>query len=84
MILIVKIAIATTAAILFLFIFIPVLRPYILSGPWRATSPAVAFNEDGDANFGAVASESSICSAAGIDILKKGGNAADAVSKYSR
>lgn len=33
-----------------------------------------------DAKLGAVASESSICSKIGIDILKKGGNAADAVS----
>jgi gamma-glutamyltranspeptidase/glutathione hydrolase len=31
-------------------------------------------------HLGAVASESSICSRIGIDLLKKGGNAADAVS----
>jgi gamma-glutamyltranspeptidase / glutathione hydrolase len=31
-------------------------------------------------HLGAVASESSICSQIGIDLLKKGGNAADAVS----
>jgi len=30
--------------------------------------------------LGAVASESSVCSKIGIDILKQGGNAADAVS----
>ena len=30
-------------------------------------------------HLGAVASESSVCSNIGIDILKKGGNAADAV-----
>ncbi len=33
-----------------------------------------------DTKLGAVASESSVCSKIGIDILKKGGNAADAVS----
>jgi len=33
-----------------------------------------------DQELGAVASESSVCSAIGIDILKEGGNAADAVS----
>jgi gamma-glutamyltranspeptidase/glutathione hydrolase len=31
-------------------------------------------------HLGAVASESSICSQVGIDLLKQGGNAADAVS----
>ena len=34
----------------------------------------------GPGKLGAVASESSICSRHGSDILKKGGNAADAVS----
>jgi gamma-glutamyltranspeptidase / glutathione hydrolase len=33
-----------------------------------------------DQELGAVASESSVCSNIGIDILKEGGNAADAVS----
>jgi hypothetical protein len=32
-----------------------------------------------DAQLGAVASESSVCSYIGIDVLKRGGNAADAV-----
>ena len=78
--LIVKTAITTTAAILYLFIFFPALRSCILPGPWRTGSPAVALDDD-DASFGAVASESSICSTAGIDMLKNGGNAADAVSR---
>ena len=34
----------------------------------------------GDGELGAVASESKICSQIGIDLLKSGGNAADAVS----
>jgi gamma-glutamyltranspeptidase/glutathione hydrolase len=82
--LIIKIAITTTAAILYLFIFFPVLRPYILPSPWKTTPSAIVLTDDGDANFGAVASESSICSTAGIDMLKRGGTAADAVSKLSR
>lgn len=79
--LIVKIAITTTAAILYLLFFFPALRSCIIPSPWRTTSPAVAL--DDDASFGAVASESSICSTAGIDMLKRGGNAADAVSTQS-
>jgi gamma-glutamyltranspeptidase/glutathione hydrolase len=34
----------------------------------------------GNAKTGAVASESSVCSNIGADVLKEGGNAADAVS----
>ena len=34
------------------------------------------------AHLGGVASESSVCSQIGIDLLKMGGNAADAVSGY--
>ena len=34
--------------------------------------------------LGAVASESSICSNIGIELLKQGGNAADAVSCHSK
>ena len=34
----------------------------------------------GDGKLGAIASESKICSQIGIDLLKSGGNAADAVS----
>lgn len=81
--LIVKIVITTAAAILYMLIFFPALRPYILLGPWRATSSAATFSDDGDASLGAVASESSICSRAGIDMLKRGGNAADSVGKLS-
>ncbi|EED18749.1 gamma-glutamyltranspeptidase [Talaromyces stipitatus ATCC 10500] len=76
-ILIVKIAITATAAVLYLFILFPTLRTYILPKSWRATSNTL--NQDGDASLGAVSSESSICSAAGIDMLKMGGNAADAM-----
>ena len=36
-----------------------------------------------DQELGAVASESSVCSNIGIDILKEGGNAADAVNSIS-
>lgn len=41
--------------------------------------PASQLGQD---KLGAVASESSICSNIGIDLLKAGGNAADAVSHY--
>ena len=36
----------------------------------------------GDGKLGAVASESAVCSRHGADMLKIGGNAADAVSQY--
>ena len=36
----------------------------------------------GDGRLGAVASESKVCSQVGIDLLKAGGNAADAVSIF--
>lgn len=39
-----------------------------------------SYGEISPGKLGAVASESSICSRHGADILKKGGNAADAVS----
>lgn len=47
--------------------------------------PSLAINSrhtKHDDTLGAVASESSICSNIGIDILKEGGNAADAVSPH--
>lgn len=34
---------------------------------------------EGDARLGAVASENDICSQIGVDLLRQGGNAADAV-----
>lgn len=59
--------------------------------PSASTSPLEFSERDLNADFGshggigpgklgAVASESSVCSGHGSDILKKGGNAADAVS----
>lgn len=76
-----RVFITATAAVICLFVYIPVLKSFIPSGTIFASTPCRAHDVvDGDANLGAVASESSICSAAGIDMLKKGGNAADAVS----
>ncbi len=37
-----------------------------------------------DAKLGAVATESEVCTKIGIDVLKEGGNAADAVSFFSQ
>jgi gamma-glutamyltranspeptidase/glutathione hydrolase len=52
-----------------------------LANPLRSTrNNALQYAPD---HLGAVASESSICSRIGIDLLKKGGNAADAVSPPS-
>jgi hypothetical protein len=45
--------------------------------------PAMQFRQEPD-HLGAVASESEICSNIGIDLLKGGGNAADAVSGGSQ
>ncbi|KAG9231907.1 putative gamma-glutamyltranspeptidase 1 [Amylocarpus encephaloides] len=44
-----------------------------------AASPINGFRTKSNAKLGAIASESSICSAIGIDILKAGGNAADSL-----
>lgn len=46
----------------------------------KATSIPLNSTSVNDGKNGAVASESSICTDIGIDILKVGGNAADAVS----
>lgn len=48
----------------------------LFSGAWA--TPARPTQRD---KLGAVASESSVCSNIGIDILKEGGNAADAVRR---
>ncbi len=44
-----------------------------------AHTPSVAGARVGSARLGAVASESSVCSRIGVDLLEAGGNAADAV-----
>jgi gamma-glutamyltranspeptidase / glutathione hydrolase len=58
--------------------------PYVWANPLPRqslprTNPHGSFQDQ----LGAVASESNICSQIGIDLLKKGGNAADAVG-YSK
>ncbi len=56
--------------------------PWILLGALAVTQVALANPIPvcaGQDKLGAVASESSICSNIGIDLLKAGGNAADAV-----
>lgn len=40
------------------------------------------FSDPDHDKLGAVASESAVCSKIGVDLLKKGGNAADAVCDY--
>lgn len=74
-----KISILLAVFITCFYIKFPELRPHVHCTPYTATSP-IAWEADGDPSLGAVASESTICSAAGIEMLKKGGNAADAVS----
>lgn len=68
-----KALIITSVAVAGLYIYLP--RLGFLS-PLRS---CVHNADNGDASLGAVASESSICSAAGTEMLKLGGNAADAV-----
>lgn len=60
--------------------FLPsfLISPGLLSSSWSYPTPA------GDQKLGAVATESSVCSQIGIDILREGGNAADAVSLILR
>lgn len=56
--------------------------PSILLSQFTQASPAWLYsdyNDPGHDKLGAVASESSICSHIGIDLLKKGGNAADSL-----
>ncbi len=48
-------------------------------GTWANLDPVCD-----DAKLGAVASESSVCSQIGIDVLKEGGNGADAVPRPLR
>ncbi|KAK4944282.1 hypothetical protein LTR28_008281, partial [Elasticomyces elasticus] len=74
------------AAMPSLYYFLPALLiPHLAwSSPAPAPAPALSSNShhihDPDHNkLGAVASESSICSTIGIDLLKRGGNAADAL-----
>lgn len=50
---------------------------------WRPGQSAYDGWEKQDDRLGAVASESSICSGYGVDMLKMGGNAADAVSSLA-
>ncbi|OKL62532.1 hypothetical protein UA08_02420 [Talaromyces atroroseus] len=66
------------AAIVCLLIYFHTLRPSISLKSCASTTPLSVY-ANGNAQIGAVASESSICSAAGIDMLKSGGNAADAM-----
>jgi gamma-glutamyltranspeptidase/glutathione hydrolase len=60
-----------------------------LSGAWTPpcvplASPGLGqtYRTHGQGKLGAVASESALCSGFGIEMLKQGGNAADAVSQY--
>ena len=46
---------------------------------WAATEIPLGDSKFEDGKLGAVASENKICSHIGIDLLKAGGNAADAV-----
>lgn len=70
-----KALIITSLAVAGLYIYLP--RLGFLS-PLRTCGSAHNLNNGND-TLGAVASESSICSAAGTEMLKLGGNAADAV-----
>lgn len=54
------------------------LRASVERIPARRSHPSPAYKEP-SGKLGAVSSESSICSQIGIDLLKRGGNAVDAV-----
>lgn len=66
------------ALLLVLLAYLPSTRTFSLGDDEDTTGAA---HDAGDAKIGAVASESSICSRYGGDMLKIGGNAADAVSR---
>ena len=51
----------------------------VLASPFSAKKQWPREHEEKD-KVGAVASESSVCSRIGVDLIKDGGNAADAVS----
>ena len=55
------------------------LSPWTLLGALAVSQLALANPVPGQDKLGAVASESAVCSKIGIDLLKAGGNAADAV-----
>jgi hypothetical protein len=75
----VKALIIISLAVAGLYIYLP--RLGFLS-PLRTCGSTAHNLNNGDDSLGAVASESSICSAAGTEMLKLGGNAADAVSDF--
>ncbi|KAH8703368.1 gamma-glutamyltranspeptidase [Talaromyces proteolyticus] len=72
----VKACIVTVIALLGLYIYLPGLDLASYFTPCAFQRQSVVGE---DASLGAVASESAACSAAGIEMLKKGGNAADAM-----
>jgi hypothetical protein len=75
----VKALIITSLAVAGLYIYLPRLG---FLPPLRTCGSTAHNLNNGDDSLGAVASESSICSAAGTEMLKLGGNAADAVSYF--
>ena len=52
--------------------------------PWTVSEPVPHHKYHEQDKQGAVASESAVCSRIGINLIKAGGNAADAVSPASR
>lgn len=61
-----------------IFAALSLLLNFVIAGPLAATSLNLVHRDASDSQ-GAVASESSICSQIGIDLIQQGGNAADAL-----
>lgn len=72
-----RLSVFSIAVILLVVIFNHSCNSYSwISIPWVKHQPGINLGR-----LGAIASESSTCSRIGIDILQRGGNAADAVSR---
>lgn len=69
---------ASQSAMKFSQAFVAAALPFLVAPHAVDTNAASSYPRSGD-KLGAVASESAVCSDIGIDLLKKGGNAADAL-----
>lgn len=67
--------------ILLVTVVLASLAPFVLGHTYASNSTFLAQFKHHDKN-GAVASEASECSRVGIELLKEGGNAADAVGPF--
>jgi gamma-glutamyltranspeptidase/glutathione hydrolase len=76
----IRLGLLAILSLLLIVTYLPQAKTSPLDFSERAPNTDGSHTRIAPGKLGAVASESSICSQHGVDILKKGGNAADAVS----